>query len=116
MRTIGENDLEEMKDLLQEILRWIRFMGWQDVKQVLEETLKTESERLIYQQSDGKSTIEIAKIAKVSHVTVYTYWQKWAAKGIVKPYEGYKGRYERAFSLEDFGIEVPKLNQKEGSV
>lgn len=108
--------MEDVKGLLQEILRWLKFLGWQSAREVLEETLKTESERLIYQQSDGKSTIEIAKIAGVSHVTVYKYWQKWAVKGIVKPYEGYKGRYERAFSLEDFGIEVPQLSQKEGSV
>jgi len=115
VRTISENDLEEVKGLLQELLRWLKFLGWQSARQVLAETLKTESERLIYQQSDGKSTIEIAKIAAVSHVTVYKYWQKWAAKGIAKPYQGYKGRYERAFSLEDFGIEVPQPSQKEGS-
>lgn len=105
------DDIDEVKDLLQEILRWLKFLGWKRAGEVLAETLKTENERLMYQQSDGKSTIEVAKIAKVSHVTVYKYWQKWAAAGIVKPFEGYKGRYERAFSLEDFGIEVPRPDQ-----
>jgi hypothetical protein len=109
VRPINESDIQEMKELLREILRWTRFQGWQSAKQVLIETLKSEKERLTYQLSDGKSTTEIAKIVGVSGMTVYNYWQRWSKIGIVEPFEGYKGRYRRSFSLDDFGIDLPQI-------
>lgn len=100
---------QQIKNLLEEILKWTRFQGWQNVKQVLNETLKSEREKSVYQLSDGRSTNEIAKITNVSSMTVYNYWQKWSKIGLMEPYEKYKGRYKRSFSLEDFGIDFPKI-------
>ncbi|MGC1120508.1 MAG: helix-turn-helix domain-containing protein [Candidatus Methanofastidiosia archaeon] len=109
MKLINENDIPEVKELLREILKWIRFQGWQDVKQVLIETLGSEREKLMYQMSDGRSTNEISKAVGVSSMTVYNYWQRWSKIGIAEPFEGYKGRYRRSFSLDDFGIDFPSI-------
>jgi predicted transcriptional regulator len=115
VRLINESDIQEIKGFLKEILKWIRFQGLQDVKQVLTETLESERDKIMYQLSDGKSTSEIAEIVGVSSMTVYNYWQKWSKIGIVEPFEGYKGRYKRSFSLDDFGIELPELSSPKQS-
>jgi len=95
--------------LLDEILKWTRFEGMQRVKAVLLETLKKDSEKIAYQYSDGRGSLEISKIAGVSDFAIRSYWKKWATIGLVHPSGKFKGRYERLFSLEDLGIEVPTV-------
>lgn len=104
----GERTIE----LLEEILKWTKFQGWQNVKSILLATLETDTEKLVYKLSDGRSTTEIGKLTPISHMTVYNYWQKWAKLGLVEPSKKFKGRYEKIFPLEDFGIEVSKLGRK----
>lgn len=95
--------------LLDEILKWTRFEGMQRVKAVLLETLKKDSEKIAYQYSDGRGSLEISKIAGVSDFAIRSYWKKWATIGLVHPSGKFKGRYERLFSLEDLGVEVPTV-------
>jgi len=113
MKADGEEDQKKIIDLLSEIAKWTRFDGIQKARQVLSDNLKKDSEKIAYHNSDGKTSTEIAKISGVSDFAVRSYWKKWASIGIAFPSEKFKGRYERTFSLEDFGIEIPSLKTTE---
>lgn len=106
---------KEILEVLKEILKWTKFQGWKEVKGVLLSQLKDEKTRLIYHLSNGNASIrEIAKKTGVSHETVRNYWKRWSKVPIVEPttVKG-KTRYRKMFQLEDFGIEVPDIPQKE---
>ena len=100
---------DKLIELLEEILKWTKFEGMQRVKAVLLETLKKDSEKIAYQYSDGRGSLEISNVAGVSDFAIRSYWKKWATMGLVQPSSKFKGRYERLFSLEDLGIEVPTI-------
>lgn len=99
-------------ELLEELVKWKRFEGAQLAKKILRELLSKDTEKIVYQCSDGKTSREIAELAGVSDFSVRNYWKKWNIEGLVVPSNKFKGRYERVFSLEDFGIEIqiPKQN------
>lgn len=101
----------EQTELLKEILKWIRFTGAKEVKNVLIATLDTEQKRLIYHLSDGnRASMEIAKLAGTSDTTVRRYWASWARQGVVESLRVRGGeRYKKSFELEDFGIEIPQI-------
>ena len=106
---------EKILGVLKEILKWTRFRAWKEVKSVLLSQLRDEKTKLIYHLSNGNmSTREIAKKTGVSHETVRNYWKRWSKIPIVEPttVKG-KTRYRKMFQLEDFGIEVPDIPQKE---
>lgn len=96
-------------ELLEELVKWKRFEGAQLAKKTLRELFAKDAEKIVYQHSDGKTSREIAEIAGVSDFSVRNYWKKWNIEGLVVPSNKFKGRYERVFSLEDFGIDVPML-------
>jgi len=109
----SEKERTEEKELLREILKWIKFEGMQRVKGVLTDVLQKDIERIIYQFSDGRGSSDIAKLAGVSHQTVVNYWKRWSTLGIVEAERARGGtRYRRVFSLEDFGIEVPRPREE----
>jgi len=104
---------EKIVKLLEEILRWTRFQGWRNVKDVLTDVLTDDLSKLIYHYSDGRSSRQIAQKVSVSHATVLRYWRKWAKVGIVEPIKVGSGiRYRKMFNLEDFGIEVPEIEKE----
>lgn len=107
---MGEQNNEQTA-ILKEILKWIRFAGAKEVKNVLLNTLNTEQKRLIYHLSDGShSSLEIGKAAGISDVTVRRLWAAWVRQGIVQSIKVRGGeRYMKAFDLEDFGIEIPNI-------
>jgi len=102
-----------IEELLTEILKWIKFAGSKEVREVLATTLDTDQKRLIYHLSDGnRGSIEIANLSKTSDRTVRRYWESWARQGIVDPLKVRGGeRYKKSFELEDFGIRVPEVSQ-----
>ena len=75
----------------------------------MEENIKTEEQKKIYDMSDGKnSTNEISKKLaeqniQISHMTVYNYWKRWYALGTIKESER-SGRFEKIVDLEDLNI------------
>ena len=105
--TVDKQD--KVIELLEEILRWTRLQGVQNARAVLVDALKTDTLKVAYQLSDGRSSAEVAKACDVSGMTVTTYWKRWFTLGIAQPSNRYKGRFERTFSLEDFGIEIPSI-------
>lgn len=105
--------LHDIKQVLVEILRWSRFQGMQQLRKILNQTLQKDAEKIIYENSDGRDSREIASLAGVSHQTVVNYWRKWAALGIVEPIKVRGGeRYRRIFSLLYLGIEVPSVERR----
>ena len=102
--------------LLEELVRWTRFQGIQRAKEVLEELLTGDTQRLVYHLSNGRSSQEIGKAAGVSSQTVRNYWRAWFTSGIVTPSKRPKGRFEKVFDLEDLGIPVPKQTGAEESL
>jgi len=105
-----EHQTSEQTEILREILKWIKFAGAKEVKNVLLATLDNEQKRLIYHLSDGnRGSLEIAKAAGTSDTTVRRYWASWVRQGIVESLRVRGGeRYKKSFELEDFGIEVPQ--------
>ena len=105
-----ENQTSEDIEILREILKWIKFAGAKEVKNVLLATLDSEQKRLIYHLSDGnRGSMEIAKTSGTSDTTVRRHWASWARQGIVESLRVRGGeRYKKSFELEDFGIEVPQ--------
>lgn len=109
-----EEKTDKMIELLEEILKWVRLEGTQRAKDTLAGLLKTDAEKRVYENSDGRTSREIAQVVGTSHVTVINYWKKWARYGIVRE-KGSRGgtRFVKVFSLADFGIEVPRISAKE---
>ncbi|MGB9960290.1 MAG: hypothetical protein ACPLKQ_07215 [Candidatus Bathyarchaeales archaeon] len=110
---MNERNLEKIIELLQEILRWVKFAGAKEVRTVLGSILDTEQKRLIYHLSDGeRGSVEIGKTASVSDATVRRYWESWARFGIMEPLRVRGGvRYKKCFELEDFGFAVPQIKE-----
>lgn len=106
----------EQTKILREILKWIRFAGMKQVKDILIDTLDTDQKRVIYQFSDGnRGIVEVGKIAGISGTaTVFRYWKNWTKLGL-GDYVAVKGgdRFKRAFDLEELGIDVPQLTENE---
>lgn len=94
------------------ILKWTKFQGMQKAKQILETTLDTDIKRLIYSLSDGESSPNIARIVGVYPKKVYRYWKKWFVLGIVEVHPKHKKRYQKLFTLKDFGIKVPEVQTR----
>jgi hypothetical protein len=107
---MNDQKSDRMIQLLEEILKWTSFEAKQDVRNTLIELLKTDTEKLIYQKSDGRTSREVAQVAGTSHGTVVNYWRKWSGHAIVEEVRSRGGtRYKRVFSLTDFGIEIPQV-------
>lgn len=102
--------LKSIESKLDQILKWTRFAGVQQLKNILSQNLENDTATLIYEFSDGtRGTREIAGIVGVrSHATIARYWEKWSKLGIVEPSPAYQGRYRRICSLEEVGLTVRK--------
>ncbi len=112
-----EEKTDKIIDLLEEILKWVRLEGAQRAKDTLTDLLKTDTEKLVYANSDGRTSREIARAVGTSHMTVINYWRKWLKFGIVKEKSSRGGtRFVKVFSLPDFGVEVPRLSAREKTV
>lgn len=105
--------LKSIGQKLDQLLKWTRFAGMQQLRTILTQNLTTDTEMLIYELSDGeRTTREIARLAGVgSNATITNYWRKWSKVGIVEPSEKRRGRYQRICSLEEVGLTVPPMLQ-----
>lgn len=105
---------ERVIHLLEEILKWTKISGIQQVKELLLNTLNTDLDKLIYHYSDGRSTREVATaVGLKTHTHIPSYWKRWATIGIVEPLKVKRGiRYRRIFPLEDFGILIPTVEKQ----
>jgi len=111
MRCVCLDNNEEIKNILKEMLKWTKFQGMQEVKQVLETALDTDTKKLIYELSNGDSSPKIAKTARVDPTTVRDYWKDWTILGIAEIHPDYRKRCRKVFSLKEVGIEVPEAKK-----
>lgn len=103
------SDDKETKDILKDILKWTRFEGMEKFRTVFDTALNTDSKKIVYEFSDGRSSPEIEQITGIDDSTIRDYWKEWAFLGLVELHPEYKKRYRRVFSLKEFGIEIPKV-------
>lgn len=107
---MAENTFEaELLSVGREQLKMLRFLALREIRRSIEENLRTDQHKLVYENSTGKSLREVAALSGISHATVQTLWEKWAPLGIVTEIDGQKGRYERLCSLRAVGIDVPAM-------
>lgn len=101
------------QDVLAELRRqtqWLRLLGLQQLRPLLDRTLESDSHRLVYELSDGERTVrEIATAAKVGAATMSRLWNRWASIGIVVENERHAGRMAHLISLTDLGMPVPGI-------
>ena len=104
---------EEAIKLLKEAVKWLRILGLQAVKKVVREVLAKDEQRLAYHYSDGRGTLEIAKLVGVTHTTIVNYWNIWNKIGIVEEINVQGGkRYKRLFELDDFDLSLPAIKKE----
>jgi hypothetical protein len=106
--------MDELIAIMREMLKWTKFAGSKEVRNVLSAALDSDPKRLIYHLSDGNDgTVKIGEAAGVSGETVRKYWESWSRQGIVDPIKVQGGqRYKKSFDSEDFGIAVPEPKAK----
>jgi hypothetical protein len=106
------DQINEQTRLLREILKWIKFVGMKEVKDILNNVLIEDTKKIVYHYSDGsRGTQDFKTIANVkSTATISRYWKEWYKLGIVEMINVKGGeRAKKLFELEDFGIEIPIL-------
>lgn len=114
MSQLNDSTLKEIASTLQEMLKWTRFAGMQQLKNIVTQNLKSDPEMLVYELSDGnRGTREIAQLAGIgSNATVARFWQKWSKIGLVEPSKKFPGRFQHISSLEELGLTVPQMPQQ----
>jgi len=100
-------------ELLEELVKWTKVTSISKVKKLLLEILSNPEEKIAYQSSNGeRSGREVAEQANVTQPTIAGWWKKWLKAGIAEPVSVRRGkRARRLFSLDDFGIEVPVIEE-----
>jgi len=102
-----EKSNTEIKNLLEEILKWQRLQGIKILCEILPQLLDTEEKRIVYEMTDGKNNqSKIASEAKVATGTVSNWWNLWYSHGILTKEEKRKRRYKKIISLKDLGIPI----------
>jgi hypothetical protein len=79
----GDSSQPDELAVLKEILKWTKVISIPHVRKLLEETLKTDEEKVAYHQSTGFTSREIAPKVGVSFQTIADWWDKWTRLGIV---------------------------------
>lgn len=112
------NVLKSIELKIDQLLKWTRFAGLQQLKNTLTQTLTSDRELLIYELSDGeRTTREIAKLVNLGSITTVTnYWKKWSKLGIVEPSPKRRGRFHRFCSLEEIGLTIPPIIKETKSI
>lgn len=102
--------LDEHEKILRDIGRWLRFQNIGKLKEILEAELDTDEKKVVFENTDGEKGIrDISGVSRTPPKTVYNWWQKWFRLGIVEPSEAYQGRLKKICSLDDVGINIPKI-------
>jgi hypothetical protein len=111
--TEDSEDREDIVEVLEDIRRWIRIIGLQEVKPVLKDALSNEDEerqaelRRVFHLTDGtNSTREIDDKIEHSRYWVMDRYEEWSNMGLIET-EGQNSSYKHVISLEEAGIEVP---------
>jgi len=99
--------LQSIASSLEELAIWTRVIVYPNVKKTLETALDTDQKRSVYAAMDGRRGAgEIQRLTGVNVRYVSEWGQAWERLGIAVPsrISPIKGRRQRAFQLDDFGI------------
>ena len=105
---------EEQLELLRDIDKWLRFMGFKQVKDVLTTTLDDPKKAHTYHLSDGKNTSTIiSKATGINQPRITELWKEWLSLGLGEPVSASGGsRFKHSFDLKMFNITLPEIKQK----
>lgn len=106
----------DQKEILEDMLRWLRFTGIQQAKDVVDEVLTFEDDerkqrdaRVAYELTDGNhSQAEISRRITYSRPTVGNWQEKWGKLGIADE-DPESGNYAHLISLEELGLDRPPV-------
>lgn len=104
--------LKDLNDTMKEVLKWVKFSGMKEVKNVLETNLFNDAKKLVYHYTDGNRSVrDFKELAGVSKDVVAKFWKEWSVLGIVETIlvKGGGLRAKKIFELKDFGIDVQTL-------
>jgi hypothetical protein len=106
---------EDILGELREQTTWLRLLGFQALKPVLQAALKTDRHRAIDEYSDGKRTTrEVAELAGAGATTVSRMWSEWLESGICTESASRPGRAQHLAPLSRLGIELRLLSGRNG--
>lgn len=101
---MDETALGELLRIEREQLRWLRAMALPQVRITVRDALKSDTERLGYDLSDGVRTgRDVASATGVSPATVSAWWKKWRLMGIAEDADG--RRVVHIATLAELGLE-----------
>jgi len=110
--TVGK--LTEIESLLVQLLGLTRLRDFKQIAYAMREVLNTPEKRQVYELTDGTRTrIDIAKTAKVSERTITNWWHDWQVRGLLMRDPTRPSKLTKVFSLEDFGLNLPKGSVEE---
>lgn len=103
--------LDRIELKLTEICMWMRFQNRETLRGLLQEVLRSDRDRLVFELTDGlSSATEIAKAAKVSQPRISQIWNSWKPLGIVVEVPGTRGKYKHICSLNELGMKTALLS------
>lgn len=108
------------EEILEEMLRWLRFTGLEDAKRVIDDALTFEDDerkqrdtRIAFEMMDGHhSQGDIGRRISYSRRTVGNWQEKWSKLGIVAE-NAETGYPEHLVSLDEFGLDCPPIPDPE---
>jgi len=102
-------------ELLEEMLKWLKFLGRQEARDVVFDALsfddqeKERAAKITYQLTNGEnSTKDIERYIAFSYRWVSNLHQEWASMGIVEK-DGPQDPYEHILTLDELGIDYPEI-------
>lgn len=100
---------------VQELAKWTKVTSHPQVAKILSDEIKTDSQKIVYKNSDGKKTTkELSLLSGRDPSDISKDWKQWTRIGIAEQVPAQGGsRGKSLFALDDFGIDVPKVLVKE---
>lgn len=109
---------EKMITSLQELIKWVKVTSHPQVGKILSEQVQSHAQKIVYKNSNGEMTTkELFELSGMYPADVSENWKKWTRAGITEQVPAQGGSRGRSlFSLEEFGIEVPKSKTEKNSI
>jgi len=102
---------DRLIELMEEMIKLQKIIARPIIKTIIEEALDKPEKMWVYELTNGKVPRgEIMEKTGASAGAISGWWNNWFSKGILEK-DG--SRYKRIFSLEDIGIPLPKLKNKQ---
>jgi hypothetical protein len=108
------NNMIKINSSIQDLVKLLKVTSHSEIGRILTELIKTDQQKVVYAFSDGqRATKEFIEISGMYPADVSENWKKWTRAGITEQVPVSGGTRARSlFTLEDFGIHVPKISFK----